>query len=131
LSPQDAVSLAYSCTQSIRDGGTLVTTLDLGLLPYRGGLVSANRGMAIVNNLMRDSHPLANVPARRHRESWEAQGDWRVHALNRAATSSRIRTETPHLFDVDTENLGYAPSLSNTSARTMGRVTLEDLRDMT
>jgi hypothetical protein len=30
------VSLAYSCTQSIRDGGTLVTTLDLGLLPYRG-----------------------------------------------------------------------------------------------
>jgi hypothetical protein len=57
--------------------------------------------------------------------------NWRALALNGAAPGSRIRAQTPHLFDVDTENLGYAPGLSNASARAMGRVTFEDLRDMT
>ena len=50
----------------------------------------------------KDGPTLANVPARRHRESWNAQGDWQVLAFNRAATWSRVRTQIPHIFEVDT-----------------------------
>jgi hypothetical protein len=122
----DAVSLAYL-------GGTPVDDAPFGPSPLsRGDWFLRSLGIVIANNVMLNRFSsTATVPAGRHRESSEAQGDSRILTWNRAATWSRIRTETPHLFDVNTENLGYAPSLSNTSARTMGRLTFEDLRDMT
>ena len=41
-----------------------------------------------------------------------------------------VRSQTRYIFEVGTENLGYAPSLRNTSAGAMGRVAFEDLRNM-
>ena len=36
-----------------------------------------------------------------------------------------VRPRTSYIFEVNTENLGYAPGLSNASARAMGRVPFE------
>ena len=59
-------------------------------------------GIAIANNVMHDKFSsTCQRSARRHHESREAQGDWRVLALNRAASWSRIRTPSSHLIEID------------------------------
>jgi hypothetical protein len=60
----------------------------------------------------------------------EALGHWPVLALGWAAACPPVRSQTPYIIEVGTENLGHAPSLSNASARAMGSVAFEDLRDM-
>ena len=72
---------------------------------------------------------LKAVPAETLRTR-EALGDWPVLASVWAAAWPRVRSQTPYIFEVGTENLGHAPSLRNTSAGAMGRVAFEDLRDM-
>ena len=72
---------------------------------------------------------LAAVPVQTLRTR-EALGDCPVLALGWAAAWPRIRSQIPYILEVGTENLGHAPSLSNTSAGAMGRVAFEDFRDM-
>ena len=50
----DTVSLAYLCTQSIRDGGAPVTKLTRAFSPIEGDWFLRSLGIAIANNVMRD-----------------------------------------------------------------------------
>jgi hypothetical protein len=87
------------------DAGTPVKKLHPDLLPYRGDWFLRRLGIAIANHVMHDRFSfICQSSARRHRESWEAQGDWRVLPMNRAGacTWSRVRTQIPYIFEVDT-----------------------------
>jgi hypothetical protein len=85
----------------------------------------SNRGLQMRVSYCLSSRACANPPeegtAHRSAGSWSGLGGHLV----------AVRTQIPHIFEVHTQNLSHAPSLSNTSAWAMRRVTLEDLRDMT